>query len=334
MSIQQLQTSKLGGPFVQVTAPKPKPKAGEICVRARAVALNPIDWKNLRFGAMVSAWPAVLGIEGAGVVESVGHGVTSFNPGDEVACFVNGNQLNGAFQEVFITQEASVVKKPAVLSFEEAAALPIGYLTGAAAVAVGLNVTLPGLSNSSAITKPLKSILVLGGSSAVGSAAIQLLRLALPSATIITTSSAAHHNHLKSLGATTCLERSAQQDTAALKAASPGGAGVDAILDAVGACAETPAVYEAVKSDGPMLYSLVVTRPGIVLPAGLQSSMVGGYDMIKHHPNAMKYLAKLVEEGKYKLPVKVQVVGKGFQAIEGNLDSVMTVSGTKLVVTM
>lgn len=63
-------------------------------------------------------------------------------------------------------------------------------------------------------------------------------------------------------------------------------------------------------------------------------AVVGGYDMIKHHPNAMKYLAKLVEEGKYKLPVKVQVVGKGFQAIEGNLDSVMTVSGTKLVVTM
>ena len=72
------------------------------------------------------------------------------------------------------------------------------------------------------------------------------------------------------MGATKCSEQSAQKGAAALKAASPGGSGLDAILDPVGAGAEAPAVYEALKSDGPRLYSLVILRPGIELPAGLQ----------------------------------------------------------------
>ncbi|KAI0438090.1 GroES-like protein [Xylaria telfairii] len=334
MSIQQLQVSKQGGPFLQVTAPIPKPNAHEICIRPRAVSLNPIDWKNLRFGALVNAWPAVLGIEGAGVVESVGSNVTSFKPGDEVMSWVNRSQFNGAFQDVYIAQEVAVTKKPTSLSFEEAASLPIGYLTAAAAVAVGLKVTLPGLSKSDRVLEPLQSVLVLGASSAVGSAAVQLLRIALPSATIITTSSSSHHTHLKSLGANTCLERAAQQNAAALKAASPGGSGVDAILDAVGAGAEAPAVYEALKSEGPRLYSLVITRLDVELPTGLQATMVGGQSIIDSDRNAMKYLTRLLEEGKYKLPVKVEMVGKGLRAIEENLDKVMKVSGTKLVVSL
>lgn len=48
----------------------------------------------------------------------------------------------------------------------------------------------------------------------------------------------------------------------------------------------------------------------------------------------MKYLTRLLEEGKYKLPVKVEMVGNGLQVIEENLDKVMKVSGTKLVVSL
>ncbi|KAI0188382.1 chaperonin 10-like protein [Xylaria flabelliformis] len=334
MSIQQLQASKQGGTFSQVTAPIPKPDSHEVAIRPKAVSLNPIDWKNLHFGAMVNAWPAVLGIEGAGVVESVGSSVTSFKPGDEVMSWVSRNQFNGAFQDVFTSQETWIAKKPACLSFEEATSLPIGFLTGGAAVAVGLKVALPGLSKPDSTAPQLKSILVLGASSSVGAAAVQLLRIALPSATIITTSSAAHHAHLKSLGATTCLERSAQENASTMKAASPGGTGVDAVLDSVGACGDSPAVYDALRSDGPKLYSLVLTRPGIEFPPGLQAMMVGGYDFVSKYPGAMEYLTKLLEDGKYQLPVKVEVAGKGLSAIEGNLDKVMKVSGTKLVISL
>ncbi|RYP66639.1 hypothetical protein DL771_007682 [Monosporascus sp. 5C6A] len=334
MTIQQYQTIKQGGPFALVTAPSPKPGKNEVCIRPPAVSLNAIDWKNLLFGALVPSWPAVLGIEGAGIVESVGDGVTSFKPGDEVMNWLQRSQFNGAFQEVYTAQEVAVAKKPAALSFEEATSLPIGYLTAAGAIAIGLKVPFPGFSNANTTHEPPQSILVLGGSSGVGSAAIQLLRIALPSATIITTSSVAHHAHLKSLGASTCLERAAQQDTAALKAATPGGAGVDAIIDAVGASVEAPAVYGALKSDGPKLYSLVITRPGVELPQGVQATLIDGQYILDKEPGAMNYLSRLLEEGKYKLPLKIDVVGKGFQAIQSGLDKIPQHSGTKLVVSL
>ncbi|KAI1506777.1 GroES-like protein [Biscogniauxia marginata] len=334
MSIQQYQTTKQGGPFSLVTAPKPTPGPKEVCIRPRAVALNGIDWKNLKFGATVRSWPAVLGIDGAGTVESVGEGVTAFKPGDEVMSYAHGIQGNGAFQDIYTVSENEVAKKPAALSFEEAASLPICFLTAAAAIVIGLKVAIPGLAKTEN-QKPLRSILILGGSSAVGSAAIQLLRLTLPSVAIITTSSAAHHAHLKSLGATACLERAAQQDSVALKAATPGGAGVDAILDAVGAGPDAPAVFDALRPDGPKLYSLVITRPDAKVPDGLEATLVGGPSILEVAPNAMHYLAKLFEEGKYKLPVKVEVVGKGFQAVESGLERFpANVSGTKLVVTL
>jgi NADPH:quinone reductase-like Zn-dependent oxidoreductase len=124
MSIKQLQTIGQGGPFAFVKAPLPKPRAGEVTVRPRAVSLNAIDWKNMRFGATIPAWPAVLGIEGAGTVEAVGDGVTAFKPGDEVMAWVQRSQFNGSFQEVFTAQAVSVGKKPGFLSFEEATSLP------------------------------------------------------------------------------------------------------------------------------------------------------------------------------------------------------------------
>jgi NADPH:quinone reductase-like Zn-dependent oxidoreductase len=124
MSIQQYQTTKQGGPFALVTVPKPTPGLKEVCIRPRAVALNGIDWKILKFGALVPSWPAVLGIDGAGTVESVGDGVTAFKVGDEVMSYAHGIRGKGSFQEVYTVPENLVAKKPAALSFEEAASLP------------------------------------------------------------------------------------------------------------------------------------------------------------------------------------------------------------------
>ncbi|KAI1641361.1 GroES-like protein [Biscogniauxia mediterranea] len=333
MSIQQYQTQK-GGPFTLVQAPKPTPGAGEVCIRPRAVALNAIDWKNLMFGATVQSWPAVLGTDGAGVVEAVGKDVTAFKVGDEVMSYAHGIEGNGAFQDVYTVSQLELTKKPTGTTFEEAASLPTIFLTAAAAILIGLGVTIPGLSNSDSGNK-LESILILGGSSGVGSSAIELLRLALPNVTIITTSSATHHAHLKSLGANVCLERAAQNDAAALKAATPGGAGVDAILDAVGAGTDSPAVFDALKADGPKIYSLVITRPDAKVPEGLKSTLVAGPMVFGKAPGAMAFLHKLVEEGRFKLPLKVEVVGKGFEAIDQGLKRFPAdVSGTKLVVTL
>ncbi|MCJ1386432.1 hypothetical protein MMC17_009558 [Xylographa soralifera] len=331
----QCQISKPGGPLTQVFVPHPTPGPDEICIRTRAVALNSLDWKNRAFGIMVQSWPAVLGIDAAGVIDSVGESTKDFLPGDEVFSLCGMGNRAGAFQEITTVPSYLVAKKPASLTFEEAASLPICYLTAAAAISVGLHVPLPYLDSTG--SSSLRSILVLGGSSGVGAAAIQLLRLALPSATILTTSSAKHHAHLVSFGATECFERSAHEDTSAIKAATPGGAGVDAILDAVTAAAKQPSVFTALNPTGPKTYSQVVNGENVEVPEGINSTAVFGRQIFgaKGGTTAMSGLAGLVQSGKYKLPVKVEVVGKGFDAIEQGLDKLMKgVSGTKYVVSV
>jgi hypothetical protein len=56
--------------------------------------------------------------------------------------------------------------------------------------------------------------------------------------------------------------------------------------------------------------------------------------LLDKEPRAMQYLRDLLEAGRYKVPLKVEVVGEGLQAIEQNLDKVPHVSGTKLVIRM
>ncbi|MCJ1391899.1 hypothetical protein MMC18_004766 [Xylographa bjoerkii] len=331
----QYQLPQKGGSFTKVSVPHPTPGPNEICIRTRAVALNPVDWKNRAFGVTVQSWPTVLGIDAASVIDSVGESIKDFEPGDEVFGLGGMGNRAGAFQEIITVPSSLVAKKPASLTFEEAASLPLCYLPAAAAVTVGLHVPLPHLDLTG--SSSLRSILVLGGSSAVGAAAIQLLRLALPSATILTTSFAKHHAHLVSLGASKCFERSAQGDTSAIKAATPDGSGVDAILDAVGAAASQPAAFTALSPTGPKTYSQVGTGENVEVPVGVNSAVVFGRQIFdaKGGMTAMPGLATLVQSGKYKLPLKVEVLGKGFDTLEQGLDKLMRgVSGTKYVVSL
>ena len=161
--------------------------------------------------------------------------------------------------------------------------------------------------------------------------------MALPSATILTTASTQHHSHLSELGATQCFDRSAQNDTAAIRAAAPGGAGVDAILDPVGAAVSAPAVFTALDAAGPKVFSQVVTGPTAEAPEGVNATSVFGQQIFeaKGGMTAMPGLAKLYQSGKYKLPVKVEVTGKGLDSIEPALDRLMKgISGCKYVVSL
>ena len=120
-------------------------------------------------------------------------------------------------------------------------------------------------------------------------------------------------------------------------AAIPGNSGVDAILDAVTAAATQPAVFNALNPKGPKLFSQPVTGQDIKVPEGVESTAVFGQQIfgVKGGMNAMPGLVSLVQSGKYKLPVKVDVLGKGFKVIPQGLDKLMKgVSGTKYVVSL
>ena len=66
------------------TVPIPKPVSGEILIKIKTVALNPVDWMIQRYGVLVDKYPAILGLDIAGDVEEIGEGVTEFQKGDRV----------------------------------------------------------------------------------------------------------------------------------------------------------------------------------------------------------------------------------------------------------
>ena len=75
--------AKLGKFNVDV-AEVPKPGSGEILIKVRRAALNPVDWKIHKYGFLVEKFPAILGTDIAGDVEEIGEGVTEFQKGDRV----------------------------------------------------------------------------------------------------------------------------------------------------------------------------------------------------------------------------------------------------------
>lgn len=131
--MKRIQYYRYGGPEEMRldTYELPAPGSGEILVRVKASSVNPVDWK-LRQGAMKlitgNRWPRAMGMDFSGIVESVGKAVTRFSAGDEVFGTVPFKS-SGAFAEKLITQEKLVIKKPAALTHEVAATLPVVGVT-------------------------------------------------------------------------------------------------------------------------------------------------------------------------------------------------------------
>jgi NADPH:quinone reductase-like Zn-dependent oxidoreductase len=145
----------------------PVAKDGEVLVRVRAASVNPRDWHFLRgvpavmrpFGLRLPEH-GVLGSDVAGQVEAVGGSVTRFRPGDQVFA----NVLDGAFAELARVPEDVLAPKPANLTFEEAAAVPLAALTA-----------LQGLRDHGRV-RPGQRVLIIGAGGGVGSFAVQLAR--------------------------------------------------------------------------------------------------------------------------------------------------------------
>ncbi|KAK4173222.1 chaperonin 10-like protein [Triangularia setosa] len=360
--IQQYAATRKGGPFQLTDAPYPEPGPNEICIRNRAVGLNPLDWKNLHHGMMVDSWPEIFGIDTAGVVEVAGKNVQGFKAGDAVISLAGHGGRAGAFQDVTTVPANYACRKPAAWTFEQAASVPICYLTAVACIIKGLGLPLPHLKeppkekipNLDDLASPitpgpfqaqvrsplLTSVLIVGGSSGVGACAVQLLRDALPHLVIITTNSPAHDKKVMSLGATTCVDRNMKPDqiAKAVRDASPNGKGVDAMIDTVaGAMEGNKEIFNAFREGGPKLYSHVMTGAKLAVPEGVKAATVVGRMAFQTDGGgaAMTRLVDLVESGRFKLPLDIEVVGKGLGVIGGGLEKLRGgVSGTKLVVSL
>ena len=146
----------------------PTVDAHEVLVRVRAAAPNPWDWHFMR-GLPYIARPQagwrkpknhVLGSDVAGHVEAVGNDVTGFRPGDDVFGFVG----HGAFAEYVSVPQDVLALKPAGLSFEQAATVPLAATTA-----------LQGLRDRGAL-EPGERVLIVGASGGVGTFAVQIAK--------------------------------------------------------------------------------------------------------------------------------------------------------------
>ena len=203
-AIVQAGTGDIDVLFLQ-RVPVLMPEQGEVLVRVYAAAINARDWK-FRSGMYADRAPGtgygepkvtppssanihVPGTDAAGIIEQVGPGVTRYQVGDAVFASVKGafvtSRLNGAYSEFVVVSAENLVRKPADMTFAEAAGLGNATTTGIATV-VSMEV------------KAGERILILGASGGVGSAAVQAA--VAGGAYVIGTASPRHNDFLNSLG--------------------------------------------------------------------------------------------------------------------------------------
>eukprot|EP00253_Pinus_taeda_P005881 PITA_05881 len=184
--------------------PVPKPGPGQILVKVRAAALNPVDFKKREglFKTNDSDFPAVPGCDAAGVVVEVGDGVSKFKNGDEVYTDVQDftagrpKQL-GTLAQYTLVEEHLVAAKPTNLSFEEAASLPLAIQTAQQAFDI-------------AKFEKGQSVFIVGGAGGVGSLAIQLAKHVYGASRIVSTASTGKLDFVKSLGADVVIDYTKQ----------------------------------------------------------------------------------------------------------------------------
>lgn len=200
--------------------PLPKVGPGEVLVRVRAAAVNPVDWKVMSGGLdqmMEVVFPAIPGWDFAGVVERVGIDTPEFVVGDEVYGYARKDFVHGGtFAEYVSVPVRCLARKPAALDFEHAGALPLTGLTAWQAL------TRVGTGEGDVV-------LVHNGSGGVGQMAIQIAKAL--GATVIATASANNHDHLRELGADHAV---AYGDGLADRVREVAPDGVSVVLDLVG----------------------------------------------------------------------------------------------------
>jgi D-arabinose 1-dehydrogenase-like Zn-dependent alcohol dehydrogenase len=187
-------------------APYTPPGDDQIVVRNRAVAVNPLEWIIQVAGRVTYRWlkyPTVLGSDVAGEVVEVGRDVTRFRPGMRVLGHAVGTDKDsnsgteGGFQQYTVLLERLASPIPDSLPFTDAAVLPLGLSTAACALFQDDQLGLRPPSLDAAPTG--QTVLVWGGSTSVGSNAIQLAAAA--GYEVITTASPRNFEYVKSLGA-------------------------------------------------------------------------------------------------------------------------------------
>jgi NADPH:quinone reductase-like Zn-dependent oxidoreductase len=353
------------------TAPYTAPRENEIVVRNHAVAINPADWIKQCSGDFLFSWikyPFVLGTDLAGEIVQVGSGVTRFNVGDRVLANAVGidkkrnNAAEGAFQNYTVVLGHMAAPIPNGMTYESAAVLPLGLSTAACGL---FEKNQLALQYPSEVRKPTgKTLLVWGGSTSVGSNAIQLAVAA--GYEVITTASPRNFAYVKQLGASQAFDYNSKtvrsdvikaftgKTTAGAFAVGTGSA--EACLAVLDACqgdkfvamatfpisfqrmSEGANIASEVLRQAPKLMSFNAHRLWKSLTKRTRSRFIFASSLTHNEVSRVIYvdfLPRALADGRYIPAPKPRVVGHGLSAIQSGFDIQMKgVSAEKIVIAL
>jgi NADPH:quinone reductase-like Zn-dependent oxidoreductase len=235
-----------GGPEVVnlEDLPDPQPGPGQVVIGVKAAAMNHLDiWVRKGWPGLLLSFPHVLGSDVAGVVEAVGPGVDGVKPGDAVVAnpslgcghcerclggqenlcrkfVILGEHVSGGQAQKLAISARNVLPKPPKLSFEEAAAVPLTFMTAWHALVQRAKV------------RPGETVLVHAAGSGVGVAAVQIAKL-LGARVIATAGSEAKLEKAKALGADEVVNYEKQDFSKEVKRLTDR-KGVDVVFEHVG----------------------------------------------------------------------------------------------------
>ncbi len=352
-------------------APYTHPRENEIVVKNHAVAINPVDWMMPLIGNLIFPWikyPFVLGEDLAGEVVEVGEAVTRFRVGDRVLGHAVGTDkkrngsAEGAFQSYTVVLAHMAAPIPDFMSYENAVVLPLALSTAACGL---FQKDQLALQHPSATPTPTgKTLLVWGGSTSVGSNAIQLAVAA--GYEVITTASPRNFDYVKKLGASSVFDYHSKTVVEDIIGAFRGktiagalaiGAGsTEACSDVVHACNGNKFVSTA---STPVSFDKLSQRRGMSVPLArlllrmvsstvssqvkfrmrrIRTKFIFGSSLMYNEVGKVifeDFLPQALADGRYLAVPEPYVVGAGLEFVQAGFDAQKQgVSAKKVVVSL
>ena len=326
-------------PLSLQSRPIPTPSSHQLLIRNRALATNPVDYMIRDDGIFIKKYPIVLGSDTAGTVEAIGPNVTLFEKGDRIAAFsgfmISNDIDEGAFQEYTLVYENTTVKLPENVTFEEGAVLPMAVATAGVGIFSELSIPRP---ISSTAQNQSGGFLVWGGSSSVGTAAIQIAHAL--GFTVFAVSSPHHHEYLQKLGAKATFN---YHDSAVVShiiaAAKESGLVIRYAYDAVSKGGSAPQAAKVLEPFGGGKICLTLPWPeGVERPIGVEVVNTLAARILTDQKELggwlfNNWLAEALVEKVYVPSPAIEIVEGGIEAVQKALDlHKKGLSGKKLVI--
>ncbi|KAK0268304.1 hypothetical protein LTR35_015598 [Friedmanniomyces endolithicus] len=332
-----------GGAFTVGEAPMPQLAADEILIRSHAIAFNPADVAVWKSGLFTTSLPATVGCDVAGVIAAVGHSASKFQVGDRVLAVPNWSaedRVNkGSGQLYCAAFEGLTAKLPEAVGFTDGCVLPLALCTAASSLfqKENLGLPLPGL-DVNASKSEAKVFLVWGGSSSVGSCAIQMARAA--GLIVATTCGARNFEYCKDLGAAYVFDYTSSAVVEDIVRQLKGKASAGVFTAIISAESITKGAEIAHRLHGNKHVATVLPPTGSSqVPTGLPEEVQISFCWSTHikddevGPPLFEWITKALAKGVLRCKPGSEVVGRGLEAVQQAVERMEKgVSATKLVV--